>query len=162
VLELSYNNICDKFKYLKTPGIDLLNRMLTYDPDKRITAHEALSHPYFSEKPYPKNPDMMPTFPTRHSHNLTTHQSQHNNPNGNNRHGQRNQGSPPEANSPPRFGVGAVVSKRDHKREASRFGEVFGSSQPSKIRKYTTTSESALHSHSHQNNTHQKRPYLDF
>lgn len=28
---------------------DLLSRMLEYDPDKRVTAKEALAHPWFSE-----------------------------------------------------------------------------------------------------------------
>ncbi len=36
----------------------------TYDPQKRITAKDALQHPYFSERPAPKAIDMMPTFPT--------------------------------------------------------------------------------------------------
>ena len=29
-------------------GLDLLARMLTYDPEKRISARDALKHPYFS------------------------------------------------------------------------------------------------------------------
>lgn len=36
-----------KFPYLTTAGIDLLSRLLTYDPDQRISAVEALEHPYF-------------------------------------------------------------------------------------------------------------------
>lgn len=32
---------------LDTDGMDLLSRMLQYDPSKRITAKEALHHPYF-------------------------------------------------------------------------------------------------------------------
>jgi serine/threonine protein kinase len=34
-------------------GFDLLERMLEYDPSKRITAAEALEHQYFKEWPYP-------------------------------------------------------------------------------------------------------------
>jgi len=30
-------------------GLDLLGKLLTYEPTKRITAREALSHPYFKE-----------------------------------------------------------------------------------------------------------------
>jgi cell division cycle 2-like len=36
-----------RFPYITTAGIDLLSRLLTYDPQERITAEEALSHPYF-------------------------------------------------------------------------------------------------------------------
>jgi cell division cycle 2-like protein len=36
-----------KFPYLTTAGIDLLMSLLTYDPARRITAEEALQHPYF-------------------------------------------------------------------------------------------------------------------
>lgn len=36
-----------KFPYMTSAGIDLLSQLLTYDPEKRITATEALRHPYF-------------------------------------------------------------------------------------------------------------------
>ena len=36
-----------KFPYLTSAGIDLLMSLLTYDPARRITAEEALHHPYF-------------------------------------------------------------------------------------------------------------------
>ena len=29
------------------PGHDLISRLLTYDPEKRITSHEAEQHEYF-------------------------------------------------------------------------------------------------------------------
>lgn len=61
-----YSNLANRFKFLSANGLDLLEKMLTYDPKKRITAEEALNHRYFKEKPYPKDPLLMPTFPSRH------------------------------------------------------------------------------------------------
>jgi len=61
-----YNNLRTKFPLLTDGGFDLLNRMLTYDPSRRITCAEALKHPYFSESPPAKSPDMMPTWPSSH------------------------------------------------------------------------------------------------
>ena len=37
-----------KFQYMTTAGIDLLMSLLAYDPERRISAEEALEHPYFS------------------------------------------------------------------------------------------------------------------
>jgi len=50
--------------YLSDLGLDLLQRMLCYDPKQRITAKEALAHPYFEEAPRTQDPSMMPTFPS--------------------------------------------------------------------------------------------------
>ncbi len=36
-----------KFPYITAAGLDLLSRLLAYDPDRRISAEEALKHPYF-------------------------------------------------------------------------------------------------------------------
>jgi serine/threonine protein kinase len=62
-----YNNIITKFPSLTASGQQLLDQLLTYDPDKRITARGALSHPYFLEFPLPKTSDLMPTFPSYHT-----------------------------------------------------------------------------------------------
>lgn len=51
---------------LSDQGFDLLSRMLNANPDKRITADEALLHPYFAEHPLAKEEAMMPTFPSAH------------------------------------------------------------------------------------------------
>jgi cell division cycle 2-like protein len=64
-----YNNLRRKFPQLSDYGFDLLNRLLTYDPDKRITAREALRHPFFEESPLPKDPEMMPTFRSKNDTN---------------------------------------------------------------------------------------------
>ncbi|KAF5377502.1 hypothetical protein D9615_005265 [Tricholomella constricta] len=53
-----------KFQYMTTAGIDLLMSLLTYDPARRITAEEALQHPYFTESPLPKHPDLFGSFPS--------------------------------------------------------------------------------------------------
>ncbi|CAK9155810.1 unnamed protein product [Ilex paraguariensis] len=52
---------------LSDAGFDLLNKLLTYDPEKRITAEAALNHEWFKEVPLPKSKDFMPTFPAQHA-----------------------------------------------------------------------------------------------
>ncbi|KAK6922373.1 Protein kinase domain [Dillenia turbinata] len=69
---------------LSDAGFDLLNKLLTYDPEKagfsaicyshlplmlvqRITAEAALNHEWFHEIPLPKSKDFMPTFPAQHA-----------------------------------------------------------------------------------------------
>ena len=46
-------------------GISLLQGMLTYDPKQRLTAEQALKHPYFNELPLPIDPSMFPTWPAK-------------------------------------------------------------------------------------------------
>lgn len=42
-------NFDDLFEGTAPEGIDLLRKMLTFNPDKRITVEEALAHPYFAD-----------------------------------------------------------------------------------------------------------------
>ncbi|KAG0051039.1 hypothetical protein BGZ83_004194 [Gryganskiella cystojenkinii] len=60
-----YNILRSRLPYLTENGLDLMSQMLTYDPAKRITAEDALKHPYFSEAPPPKHPSMFPTWPSK-------------------------------------------------------------------------------------------------
>ncbi|CAO2828937.1 unnamed protein product [Amaranthus hypochondriacus] len=70
-----YNQLRKKFPatsftgspVLSDAGFDLLNRLLTYDPEKRITADAALKHDWFREVPLPKSKEFMPTFPAQHA-----------------------------------------------------------------------------------------------
>ncbi|GMY26464.1 cyclin-dependent kinase G-2 isoform X1 [Fagus crenata] len=52
---------------LSDSGFDLLDKLLTYDPEKRITAEAALNHEWFREVPLPKSKEFMPTFPAQHA-----------------------------------------------------------------------------------------------
>jgi len=48
--------------YVSDDGIDLLEQLLTYNPEKRITASNALKHPWFQEQPLPCGIKEMPVF----------------------------------------------------------------------------------------------------
>ncbi|KAL4220893.1 Cyclin-dependent kinase 11B [Mactra antiquata] len=64
--EYPYNTLRNKFgQYLSDQGFSLLNRFLTYNPSKRITAGEGLKHEYFHESPVPIDPSMFPTWPAK-------------------------------------------------------------------------------------------------
>jgi len=46
-------------KFLTSHGFDLLEGLLALNPQKRLTAKEALSHPYFTEAPAPEKPTIL-------------------------------------------------------------------------------------------------------
>ncbi|XP_006352417.1 cyclin-dependent kinase G-2-like isoform X4 [Solanum tuberosum] len=72
-----FNNLRNKFQSpttsfmgkpdLSESGLDLLNKLLTYDPAKRLSADAALNHEWFREVPLPKSKEFMPTFPAQHA-----------------------------------------------------------------------------------------------
>uniref|UniRef100_A0A8R1TKD2 cyclin-dependent kinase n=1 Tax=Onchocerca volvulus TaxID=6282 RepID=A0A8R1TKD2_ONCVO len=46
-------------------GLEFIKELLTYDPAKRISAHEALAHDWFERYPPPTPPEMFPTWPAK-------------------------------------------------------------------------------------------------
>ncbi|EPS43283.1 hypothetical protein H072_2753 [Dactylellina haptotyla CBS 200.50] len=54
-----------KFPLLMSNGVSLMSALLSLDPAKRITAEDALKHPYFRDDPKPKAEAMFPTFPSK-------------------------------------------------------------------------------------------------
>ena len=50
---------------LPPTGLNLLRGLLAYDPEQRLTARQALNHPFFTEPPLPKHPSMFPSWPSK-------------------------------------------------------------------------------------------------
>lgn len=74
--EHPYNNLRNRFgTYLTDLGFDLLNRFLTYNPTKRISAEESLVHEYFKESPLPIDESMFPTWPAKSEQTRSTKRS---------------------------------------------------------------------------------------
>jgi len=57
-----YNNLRVKFPDAPDSCLELLNKMLTFDPNKRATAVNSLQHRYFTDAPAPMEPQWMPTW----------------------------------------------------------------------------------------------------
>jgi cell division cycle 2-like protein len=66
----SYDTLRNKFPYITESSMDLLKRLLCYDPKQRISALDALDHPYFSEHPPPKDEAHFPTWPSKASRDI--------------------------------------------------------------------------------------------
>merc|ERR1711998_503489 len=56
--------ITHKGLILDNNALNLLLKLLTYNPQKRLTAREAKQHSWFKEIPKPLNYTLMPTFPS--------------------------------------------------------------------------------------------------
>ena len=69
------SHLSHRFRYCTEATRDLLQRMLTYDPSCRITAEEALQHPYFTEPPLPAHPETFGSFPSAASRDRPRHGS---------------------------------------------------------------------------------------
>mmetsp|Transcript_5717 Transcript_5717/g.10066 ORF Transcript_5717/g.10066 Transcript_5717/m.10066 type:complete len:366 (-) Transcript_5717:1598-2695(-) len=61
------NLIKNEVKFSTDAMCDLIDGLLTYDPQKRLTAQQALSHPYFTEWPPAQDESLIQTFPERPS-----------------------------------------------------------------------------------------------
>lgn len=48
------------FTAASADALDLLQKLLTYEPRRRIGAKDALQHPYFFALPYPTHPSKLP------------------------------------------------------------------------------------------------------
>lgn len=59
------NRLKTKFGHLTDQGIDLMNKFLTFNPAKRTTAEDAMSHAFFREMPVAIDPSMFPTWPAK-------------------------------------------------------------------------------------------------
>ncbi|CRG93209.1 cdc2-related protein kinase 1, putative [Plasmodium gallinaceum] len=60
-----FPNVANQFSglYLSDSGVDLLQKLLHFNPKNRISAAEALNHPYFKEFPRPTEISEMPIIP---------------------------------------------------------------------------------------------------
>jgi cyclin-dependent kinase 12/13 len=56
----------EKFAGLDPTAKDLLRKLLMMDPEKRISADDALDHEYFWTDPVPATPDQLPKYPPSH------------------------------------------------------------------------------------------------
>jgi cell division cycle 2-like protein len=60
-----FNTLHTLFPSLSPSGLDLMKRMLAYDPKTRISASEALAHKFFTEAPLPQDPSLFPSWPSK-------------------------------------------------------------------------------------------------
>lgn len=57
-----YNDLNVKFPSAPDSCLDLLNKLLTFNPRRRFTSGAALLHRHFTDEPLPQEPSQMPTW----------------------------------------------------------------------------------------------------
>jgi len=67
-------DIQSRFRAKGDSSLCFLKELLMYEPKSRISAQQALLHPFFKTRPYPQIPDFMPTWPTSHDRNISENQ----------------------------------------------------------------------------------------
>ncbi|KAF9128695.1 Cyclin-dependent kinase 10 [Mortierella sp. 14UC] len=72
--EQRFNNLKNKFPHITDATRSLLSGLLTYDPKKRLSVKQALTHPYFIESPPAKHPSLLPTHPEIRNIQTTRHE----------------------------------------------------------------------------------------
>ncbi|PKI82399.1 cyclin-dependent kinase [Malassezia vespertilionis] len=60
----SQSSLRHRFRYTTDATLDMLERMLTLNPARRISSEDALKHVYFTESPLPAHPDSFGSFPS--------------------------------------------------------------------------------------------------
>ncbi|KAE9547268.1 hypothetical protein FO519_009520 [Halicephalobus sp. NKZ332] len=73
-----YNQLRKQFgsDVISENGLALLNGLLVYDPNNRLTADQALKSPWFEERPLPTPPEQFPTWPAKSEKGKIPPQSQ--------------------------------------------------------------------------------------
>ncbi|KAI9305748.1 kinase-like domain-containing protein [Cunninghamella echinulata] len=64
--EPSPRRVVEEFKKYDSQAADLMDKFLTLDPHRRITALDALDHDYFYTKPLPADPGDLPKYEASH------------------------------------------------------------------------------------------------
>ncbi|XP_011303293.1 cyclin-dependent kinase 11A isoform X2 [Fopius arisanus] len=107
------NNLRQRFHmFLKDQGMELLNKLLTYDPAQRMTAEDAVKHGYFTEAPLAINPDMFPTWPAKSELGARTANASPKPPSGGREYKQLGDGDEAEINSSGGFHMGMLDGGR--------------------------------------------------
>ncbi|XP_063975365.1 cyclin-dependent kinase 11B-like isoform X2 [Diachasmimorpha longicaudata] len=107
------NNLRQRFHmFLKDQGMELLNKLLTYDPAQRLTAEDAVKHGYFTEAPLAINPDMFPTWPAKSELGARTANASPKPPSGGREYKQLGDGDEADINSSGGFHMGLLDGGR--------------------------------------------------